>query len=1509
MSESNKWIDLLNQVGVEVNYPLNEGKITNVLVNQEKETWRIFVNLPVALNYSDLNKVMNQVNDYFTLQTGVKHVFFTFSLDCNTCSDELLLEYFDEGIIQCANVKKSLLLLQSYKHVAKNGRIQFFTSSTQEEAIIKKCANTILKFLNNYGLSEVVCEIVIDDELTNPLEAKQQENKRMQQQDEARALEEYHFKQASSVASSNLTKIPLYRSKDTLQIAISDVPSTSMEVESFKQVNGTNKVNIIGTLDSHELKNLKSKKTGKEYHLFQGIITDTKDSIVIKRFYKDFEQELFEHDIKDKERISISGTIQWDDFLKDVAIMCDRLVLCGEDCSRKRFDEAAEHRVELHAHTKMSVMDSILNVDEYVLQAARFHHKALAVCDHANCHVLPEFFQLAHKQGLKPIAGVEAYYVDDTNLKIAYSEEDIPLNNTTYVVFDLETTGFCINFNEIIEIGAVKIKNGIVLDQFCEFIHPKDAIGKTITDITGITNEMVSDASNIEDILPKFVNFIQGSVLVGHNVSFDLDYLYENMKRQKLFNKPFPAIDTMNLAKVLYGNKGLKRFNLSAVAKYLKAEVEQQHRAVHDARTTYNVFSKMLGDLSDLGIKNYKDINTIINPEKLFKYVIPRHINLLVKNKTPGLKNFYKIITDSHTTHLQKDATLLKTVLVNNREGLLVGSGCCNGEIWRLAFEKTKDELLEAMAFYDYIEVQPPIEYEFLIEDWPDIEKGRAYIKDCIKEIIGCAKELNKTIVATGDVHELLLEDSEYREIYINVPRLNGLPQHDLVRYKTVPDMHFRNTSEMLEAFGFLKKDLAYEIVVTNTCKIADSIEDFNLFPDKLFVPEDDTFKDLLGVPSMKQAVQDISYNKAKSLYGDNLPQYVKERLDKELSAIIGHGFFSVYYISHLLVKDSNDHGYVVGSRGSVGSSVVAYFMDITEVNALKPHYLCPKCHRSYFKFNNEEKKLYNVLIPEDIDKELQKVHVGMDLKEMECEYCHCPMERLGINIAFETFLGFQGEKVPDIDLNFSSEYQPQAHLFIQKTFGVDKAFRAGTITTVMDKTAFAYARDYYAKMKIVKRQCDLDRIAKFIAGSKKTTGQHPGGIVVVPEYIDYTDLIPVQFPPVSKDVNIEDLSWRTSHYDYHSFSDNLLKFDILGHDDPTIIKDLMDYVHERQSEFTFTTVDEIPYVDKEVISLFSSKESLHIMGEDDDALSSGTIGVPEFGTKFVRGMLETIKPKTYNDIIKISGLAHGTDVWAGNAESLFLGNVKDYDFPKVPFLDVIGCRDDIMIYLINHSVPSHDAFTIMEAVRKGKGLKPAQEKLMNDSLVPEWFIWSCKKIKYLFPKAHATAYVIMALRIAWFKVHKPIYYYAVYFSVRAKALDAEAFANGKNAIKNRIKEIEKKQNLKEEVTKKELDLYDTLKIALEMVLRGYQFRQINLLKSEAIKFVIAEDSKSLYLPFSAVDSLGEAVAFSVVEARNKQPFTSKRDLQQRTSLNKTQLAKLELLGVFEDLPEEDKLF
>ena len=1505
--QNEKWINILNLSNVdEANKDLFLGSLENVKVNEIKNEYRLILSFPKLIDAQTLFDAFTKVSSYLISECGIGNVKYTILPINGTSYDKTVIyDYFIKAIETWSNDIATVKILYKYKtEIDETGlNISVIVPNDLDANIVKDVIKNIKLFFINYGLENVKFDVEIDSNVDSLGDIIKTQHRIAEKQEEAKLNELRQERMQKAMSEQDQVNYKqTYRKNIYPLVKIEEIPDTSLGIEDYKNIRHSELVQIDGVVVSTECRNIKNARG--EYNLFTGILNDGTDSIIIKTFYREDNKLIFENELTAGKHAMIRGKVGWDAFSNAVVVQINSVVIFGPDTSRERFDGADEKRVELHAHTKMSVLDSILDVNEYVDQAVRFGHKALAITDHANCHVFPAFFSKAKKEGIKPIGGCEGYYVDDSQLKIAYTNESLSLEDATFVIFDIETTGFSVNYCEIIEIGAVKVQNGMVIDSFSEFVKPTQKITSFITGLTGISNDMVENADNIEGVIQRFKTFMEGSILVAHNAAFDTGFIYDTMNKHGIFEKELPCIDTLQLAYALYGDQ-FKKFSLGNLAKSLKVEVEQLHRAIHDARTLNNVFMRMLGDLLQMNVRNYDQLNSLVKTDEVAKVAIPKHINLLVKNKA-GLKNFYKLLSTANTTHFNKEPRMLKSVIEQYREGLLIGSGCANGEIWRNAFEKTVKDVEKVIDFYDYIEVQPPVEYLHLFKLEEDTEFALNQIKDTIDLIIRIAKKHNKLVVATGDVHHLVPEDAKYRNVYISVPRPSGGGVHELHNCERTLDMHFRSTTEMLDEFSFLPADIAHEIVVTNTNIIANMIEEFEIFPKKLFVPRDD-YLSFMGVPSMEKALIDISNNTLRSLYGENPPRYVQERLDIELNKIISNGYASVYYISHMMIKKSNEAGYVVGSRGSVGSSFAATMMNITEVNPLKPHYRCPHCKYSAFKFSPAEKTEFGVDIPEELDVELQKVDVGFDLPPRKCPVCGELLTGDGVDIAFETFLGFNGDKVPDIDLNFSGEYQATAHSFVQSVFGVDGSFRAGTIQGAKDKTAFAYVRDYCKKHEITMRKCEMDRVANFIQGAKRTTGQHPGGIVVVPDHIEYTDIFPVQYPPVNDPDNVGETKWRTSHYEYHSFESNLLKLDILGHDDPTVIKTLMGYVHEHPELFPFDKVEDIPIADPDVISLFSTKNALNLQGADGDLLSSGTKGIPEYGTDFVRGMLETIKPSTVGDIIKVSGLSHGTDVWQGNAETLFKGELPGY--PRVPFSEVIACRDDIMLDLMKYDLPAAEAFQIMESVRKGRGLKTSQEELMRKHNVPEWYIYSCKKIKYMFPKAHATAYVIMALRIGWFKVHRPIFYYAAYFSKRAKRLDAEIFALGKNAIRNKINEIETMiKNKSKDVTDKDKDLLTELHLALEMVLRGYKFRQIDLDKSQAVDFTIDDDLKSLYLPFIAIDSLGETVAKSIEDARKQAPFTSKKDFESRTSVNKTQYAKMHTLGVFDNLPENDTL-
>ena len=1482
----NKLLEVLN---LDVNN-YNNGAISEVIVNELENTWTIYIVFDVPVAISALNDLSIKMIDYFK-EDGISDIILIFNYKNNKLKKEYVEDYYNFFINKCREDKPRLTGLKTYTTDFLDNSIKLFAGAPLEVEMVNNLLKDVIEFFKEVGIDiDASCSLSpFHTALEN--EIKQKIEKTTIEAFNEQAILEL---KAKNVETPEKEKLYKKRNKLTKEIngpitPLVEIPASEVGLIEYQQKHGSTNFVIEGDVVDAKI------NEPKGYKIYEGVVFDGEDSIIIKSFLNDRngDEEFYRTRCMKDSRVRVFGNATYDKFSRDVVLNIREILGVEKGETKQREDNYSVKRVELHAHTKMSTQDGVVDVDEYIKLLKQLGHKALAITDHHNVQALPDFAIAAKKAKIKPIYGVEGALVDEDKFKIALTEDDIILRDATYVVYDLETTGLSSVYDDIIEIAAVKIKDGFVIDEFSTFVKPKRKISAKITEITSITEDDVRTAPSISEAITKFAKFIEGTVLVAHNATFDNSHLYRNLKDHGLFKKEYPTLDTMQLARVRYGDK-LKTFNLKSLTKFFDVELTQHHRAIYDAKATGNVFLKMLNDLDEINIKNYNQINSLIVDDEAFKLSYPTHFSILAKNKV-GLKNLYKIISDSNTVHFHREPRILKKVLLKHREGLLLGSGCGNGEVFDVASRGSYEKLLEAVELYDYLEIQPVSHYKHLL-DSGDSKYDEECIKDSIKKIIKAGKEKNIPVVATGDVHILNKEDLKFREIFINAPQVGG-GLHPLYGVSEIPYQNYLTTQEMLAEFSFLEEELRNEIVITNSNKIADMIEEFDLFPKELFAPSDDFMKDM-GVPSFKDAVNQLTYSKAKEIYGDPLPEYINNRLTKELDSIIGNNYASIYYISHLLVKNSKDAGYVVGSRGSVGSSLVAYFMGITEVNGLVPHYYCPSCHFTSFKYNNDEKKMYKEVKEAQLfDEVLQTVGTGLDLPDAKCPKCNADLQKDGVDIPFETFLGFDGDKVPDIDLNFSGEYQARAHEFCRELFGVDNAFRAGTISTIAEKTAFGYVKGYLERKGIEARYCEINRLANKITGVKRSTGQHPGGIVVVPKEIEYSDITPVQFP--ADDISA---AWRTTHYDYHKFESNLLKLDILGHDDPTMIRYLMNFVEANPSEFPFKTVEEIPLSDKKVLAIFSGLSSL---GVDATQIHQvvGTSGIPEFGTSLTKDMLSEINPTSIDDLIKISGLSHGTDVWSGNARDYMLG--KKTGVEPIPFKDLIGCRDDIMVYLISKGLSASDAFEIMEKVRKGRGVSVEYEKLMLQHNVPKWYIDSCKAIKYMFPKAHATAYVIMALRIAWFKVYKPLYYYAAYFSRRAIQFDVATMASGFNSIKLKVKELEDKIAARK-ATNKEGDLYTCLLLALEMTARGYTFKQVDIFKSEARDFLI--EGNSLRMPFSAIESLGENTARSITEAREEAEFTSIRDVLNRTKINTTLYERMLQFGSFGNLPEDDQI-
>ncbi len=1209
----------------------------------------------------------------------------------------------------------------------------------------------------------------------------------------------------------------------------------------------------------------KKVKTGKTIQTLS--ITDYTNSIVVKRFENKGGNSLEELQKVKKGGmwVRVKGSAEYDTYARDVVINAREVEIIPSP--KVRQDNAEKKRVELHVHSKMSPMDGIGSISDYISRAAYWGHKAIAITDHGNVQSFPEAQMASLKNKIKMIYGVEMYMIDP-EFKVVYNEKDLSLRDLTYVSFDLETTGLSVMDDDITEFGAVRYKNGQEVARLQSLIKPNKRISEKITRLTHITNEDVKNAPTIQEFLPRILEFFQDDVIVAHNATFDVGFLNEILKRNGYQPLKNPAIDSLALAWKLLPE--LKGFRLGNVARYYRIayDGEAAHRADYDADVLASVFNMMLHDMMQNKLYNLLDMNKM-ECQNTYKIVRPKHMCVLAKNKE-GLKNMFKLVSEANTTYFEKTSRIPRQRLEYYREGLLFGSGCYNSEIFDLAMTRSIDELKSAIEFYDYIEILPLDICKYFVE------RGRIDTEDDLKRIlrriVDTAKEMGKMIVATGDVHYVDQKDKIFRDVFTCNPKIGlGGALHPLTDRNNpqawTPDEYFRTTEEMMNSFSYLTEDEKYEYIIENTNKIADMIDgSFHVVHDKLFTPH---------IDNADENLRKLCFDNAHKQYGSVLPDIVEKRLTKELDNIIKHGFGVIYYIAHKLVKKSNDAGYLVGSRGSVGSSFVATMANISEVNPLPPHYYCPHCQYNEFL---EEGEIAN----------------GYDLPDKTCPQCGKPLKGDGHNIPFETFLGFNADKVPDIDLNFSGDYQPTAHAYTKEIFGESHVYRAGTISTVAEKTAYGYAKGYAELMgkENTIRAAELERIAKGCTGVKRTTGQHPGGIIVIPESMDVFDFTPYQYP--ADDLTAD---WRTTHFDFHAIHDNVLKFDILGHVDPTVIRMLQD--------LTGVNPKDIPTNDKKVMSLFNTTEAMNI---DLSYLNckTGALGLPEFGTKFVRGMLEQTHPKSFSDLVIISGLSHGTDVYLGNAETLISSGT-------CTLKDVIGCRDDIMVYLIEKGLPNKDAFDIMECVRKGKSPvvfpEKKYEELMRKYDVPTWYIESCKKIKYMFPKAHAAAYVLSAIRVAWWKLYYPREYYAVYFSTRCDAYDIETLISGKEAIWSRYQQIQNDKQNGVKISNKEEALISVFEIAMEMYDRGYHFNNISLEKSDARNFIVDQDDKyGILPPFTSIDGLGGSVGDSVIEARQQNLFLSKEDVIKRTKLNNTQIDLLTKLGVFENMSEENQL-
>lgn len=1413
---------LLEQIELpaEMRNYFSSAELQKVIVFREEKRWLFHIKLRESLPFNVFYTFKQQLEQAFQ---NIAEVDFALTVEHTISDEKELYLYWRYFVSQLDELLPSHLTRLEAAKIDNRAVYVYVGSEAEKVTLHKKIENDYREFADQYGLPLLPLRIEVrtnEEEIERFRKQTEKENEQL-----VRTINNQNAK----------AKIEKEKTEEQTKFQIGN--PINDEIEKLENiVEEEKRVSVQGYVFSKEVRKLRS---GRQLLMLK--ITDYTDSLELKIFSRNEEDEAMFARVKEGMWIKARGRVQTDNYSNELVMMPYDI---EEVTVEKKKDKAEEgkKRIELHAHTTMSQLDSVVSPKRLVERAAEWGHEAVAITDHAGVQGFPEAYYASLDHNIKVIYGVEANIVDD-GVPIVYNAVDKPLADLEYVVFDVETTGLSSVYDTIIEIAGVKMKNGEIIDRFESFANPHKPLPEKIVEITKITDDMLKDAPEVDEVLQKFHEWSSGCVLVAHNATFDIGFLnagYAKIGIEKINN---PIIDTLELARFLFPE--LANHRLNTLCKHLNVELVQHHRAIYDAEATAYMFWKLVERLKEDEITNVKQLNERNGEDRRYDQARPFHATLLVQNEI-GLKNLYKLVSLAHTEYFHRVPRIPRSVLNEHREGILVGSACSEGEIFDALMSKPLDEVEELATFYDFLEVQPIEQYYPLIER--DVIHNEAQIIEIIRSLIELGERTNIPVVATGNVHHLDEHEKVYRQILIASQKGNPLNRI------TLPDTSFKTTDEMLEAFAFLGEEKAYEIVVENTQKIASFIETFSPLKSELCAP---------SIAGAEEEVRKLTYEKAKSIYGNPLPEIVAKRLEKELKSIIGHGYAVIYLISHKLVKKSLEDGYLVGSRGSVGSSLVATMMEITEVNPLPPHYVCPSC--KYHEFITDG-----------------SYGSGFDLPRKNCPTCGAPLNKDGQDIPFETFLGFEGDKVPDIDLNFSGEYQATAHQYTRELFGEDYVYRAGTIGTIAEKTAYGFVKGYVNDNQLQLRSAEIDRLAQGCTGAKRTTGQHPGGIIVVPEDMEIYDFTPIQYP-----ADDQSSEWKTTHFAYESLEDSLLKLDILGHDDPTVIRMLQD----------LSGIDprDIPLDDEKLMGIFSSTEPLGLKPEQIDN-KVGTLGVPEFGTQFVRQMLEETKPKTFSELVIISGLSHGTDVWLGNAQELIRNGTCDIG-------DVIGCRDDIMVYLMQKGLEAKLAFTIMESVRKGRGLKDEWIKEMKAKGVPDWYIESCKKIKYMFPKAHAVAYVLMAVRIAYFKVYHPILFYATYFSVRAEDFDIDTMIKGSDAIRRRIQEIKAKGN---DASTKEKNLLTVLEVALEMTERGFSFQKVDLYRSSATDFII--DGDSLIPPFKTIDGLGESAAHNIVKAREEGEFLSKEDLRERAKLSKTVLEHLEAHGCLEGMEEKNQL-
>lgn len=1424
-------------------------KLEKIEVLKNKNKIKLHISTDSIVEFYEVDYAIDQIQNYYKNTVSIEMVFY-YNLNCESYED--VNKFFD-------NIKNNFIYIIKKESFKLNKTIAYIDISLLDNEIIIKIKNNILlNEFNKLKLEKKLSELIGSYKIPVNLKVICDLNETVNTSNAQKIFEEEikksieNIKMINNNTNSNnsnyLTNSESYNNfsnkKEINSFSTQNGEKYNRKPRKVKEVDFTISISKLSEIDADSgMVNVKGKvisidkrelKTGTVLMIIS--ITDLSDSISCKYFCpKGFDGDEY----KKGKNVQIVGNAEYDEYEKQLIIKIHGLKLIEEEESG-RIDSSKEKRVELHLHTGMSSMDGINSFKDYARKAKSWGHKALAITDHGIVQGFPEAMD-CRDENFKIIYGMEGYLIND-KINIAYKCENLNIDGE-FVIFDIETTGLSPRLDDIIEIGAVKIKNRKIIDTFSTFVHIDKNLPAKIIDLTSITDEMLVNQPEINEVLNKFFEFTgKTATLVAHNATFDVNFMKN--KTKKCFNEIYDpsVIDTVELAKALM--KNVKNYKLNTLTKKLGIKLENHHRAVDDAMATTHLFIALLNMLADREIYDISNLNEKLKDDIEIIKQTSYHVNILVKNYV-GLKNLYKLVSQSHLKYFYKKPRILKSILDEYREGLIIGTACEAGELYRAILSGKDDEEIETIAsYYDFLEIQPVNNNIFLVKN--GVLKSPEDIKNINREIVDLGKKLNKIVIATGDVHFLEKEDEIFRRILMSGQGFSDAEEQ--------APLYLMTTDEMLENFSYLGDEISYEVVVKNTNLIADSVENILAIPKGTYPPI---------IEGSDEELRNICYTKAKSIYGENLPEIVKARLDRELNSIIGNGYAVMYIIAQKLVKKSNDDGYLVGSRGSVGSSFAATMSGITEVNPLVPHYICPSCKYSEFITDGS-------------------IGSGYDLKDKECPCCKTQLIKEGHDIPFEVFLGFEGDKEPDIDLNFAGEEQGVCMKYTEELFGEGKVFRAGTIGTIADKTAYGFVKNYYEEKNIIKRRAEIERLIQGCLGVKRTSGQHPGGVMVVPKNKDIHDFTPVQYP-----ANNEKSGTITTHFDYHSISGRILKLDLLGHDTPSIIRMLED--------FTKLNRNDIPIDDKETMKIFTSPKVFGIT-LDEINCDTGTLAIPEFGTPFVRQMIMDTKPQTFSDLVRISGLSHGTDVWINNAQDIIRNG-----YAKIS--EVISTRDDIMTYLIYKGVEKKKSFDIMERVRKGKGLREEDEQSMKEADVPQWYIDSCNTIKYMFPKAHAVAYVTMSVKIAYFKVHYPEAFYATYFTTKAEDFDAEIITKGENNILNNIKMLEEKGN---EKTAKEKNLITVLEVAFEMYKRGYKFTKVDLYKSDDRKFLLSKDG--IIPPLVGLQGLGINAAASIKSEREKKEFISVEDIIKRAKVSKTVIEVLDKHGCLSKLDKTNQI-